>query len=368
LKKRLTKDKKMNLAMIVAIVIPIAFLAIVRWLDLYASGSHKGMLVCFAWGIVAFWLALQINTYMLQFVSYALLVTFVAPVIEEIVKSLILVYYVRRSDFTYFVDGAIYGFAAGACFAVLENLLYLGRAGEEMGLMVAISRAFSTALMHGSATALVGIALGRLKFGQGRSRFASLFLGWAAAMTLHITFNNVVNAGSPFTFWLALGLGLGGVALIAVFIFWGLNEEKHWLNETLNLKMGVSAGESAVVQKLDDLDTLLEPIGKRFGEDKRKQAEHFLKLQARLGLKRKVQEMTSDPKLRAEMDAQLNTLRQEIDTVRRGLGIYCMTYVRSILPPDAEPMWVHLGHAISAHEQSSDHSLWEVINANLENK
>ncbi len=347
---------------IVAVAVPLLFLAFVRWLDLYASGSIKGVIVCFGWGIIAFWLALQINSYILGFVSFTLLVTLVAPIVEEICKSLILVYYVRRSDFTYFVDGAIYGFATGACFAILENMLYLSRADEQMGLLVAVSRAFSTALMHGSATALVGIALGRLRYGRGISRFASLFLGWGAAMMLHITFNNVVNlSAGGLTMLFALGIGLGGVVLIGAFIFWGLAEERRWLNETLNSQVGVSAGESAVVQKLDDLDRLLEPVGKSFGEDKRKQVEAFLKLQAQLGLKRKVQTLTPDPKLRAELDAQIGSLRQEIDNVRRGLGVYCMSYVRSILPPETEPLWGRLGQTLETRAASSKKSLWSTL-------
>jgi RsiW-degrading membrane proteinase PrsW (M82 family) len=359
----------MLLGIIVAVAVPLIFLALVRWLDLYASGSIKGVVVCLGWGIVAFWLALQINTYVVGFVGFTLLVTLVAPIIEEICKSLILVYYVRRSDFTYFVDGAIYGFAAGTCFAVLENLLYLSGAGSEVGLAVAASRAFSTALMHGSASALVGISLGRLRFGRGASRFASLLLGWAAAMTLHITFNNVVNTqAGVLTLVLALAIGLGGVVLIAAFIFWGLSEERRWLRETLGLKVGVSAGESAVVQKLDDLDTLLEPVGEHFGQDKRKQVETFLKLQAQLGLKRKVQEMTPDPKLRTAMNAQVNALRSEIDAVRRGLGVYCMSYVRSILPPETEPLWARVGQALEMRAMSSQKSLWSALGDKMEER
>jgi RsiW-degrading membrane proteinase PrsW (M82 family) len=199
--------------MLAAVAVPLGFLALVRWLDLYASGSIKGVLICFGWGLVAFLLALQINTFVVRFVGFTLLVTLFAPMIEEVCKSLILVYYVRRPDFTYFVDGAIYGFAAGTCFAVLENLFYLSNAEGAGGLALAFGRAFSTALMHGSATALVGIALGRLRFGRGASRLASLLLGWGAAMTLHITFNNVVNQqAGQLTLLLAIVLGLGAWA------------------------------------------------------------------------------------------------------------------------------------------------------------
>src|SRR5512136_318552 len=117
----------MILGIVIAIAVPLGFLALVRWLDLYASGSLKGVLVCLGWGMVAFWLALRINSYVIEFVGYNLLVALYAPIVEEIAKSVILVYYVRRSDFTYFVDGAIYGFAAGTAFAVFENMFYLSR-------------------------------------------------------------------------------------------------------------------------------------------------------------------------------------------------------------------------------------------------
>jgi RsiW-degrading membrane proteinase PrsW (M82 family) len=356
-------------AIVVAVSVPLLFLYLVRWLDLYASGSFQAIVICLLWGIAAFILSFQANTFALGFVGFGLLVTLAAPIIEEILKSLILIYYVSRPDFTYFVDGAIYGFASGTAFAVLENLLYLGRGGSYTSLSVALSRTFSTSLMHGSASALVGVSLGRLRFGHGVSRMASVLLGWAAAMALHITFNNVINRGQgTLTLLLAVVIGLGGVGFTAAFILWGLSEERRWLRETLGLQVGVSAGESAIVQQLNNLDPLLTPIGECFGKDKRKQVEVLLRLQAQLGLKRKVQEMTPDPKLRAEMGTQVIALRQEIDTVRRDLGLYCMAYVRSILPPETEPIWAHLGQTLETSETSSSPSLWSTLGDKMEER
>jgi hypothetical protein len=290
------------------------------------------------------------------------LVTLVAPAIEEVLKSAVLAYEVRRPNFTYFVDGAIYGFAAGAGFAVAENLLYLGRAGAAGGMAVAVSRDFSTALMHGSASALVGVALGRMRFGRGFSRIVSLLLGWAAAIGLHITFNNLISANMGLvTLVLATFIGLGGVALNAGFILWGLREERRWLRETLQLAIGVSAGESNVVQQMESLDELLTPIADHFGAEKRAQVEAFLRLQARLGLKRKVQEQTADPKLRAALDAQVQALRQEMDTLRRAVGVYCMAYVRSILPPETEPLWARLDQSLLTQQPTTGRNLWSTL-------
>src|SRR5262249_5662120 len=156
---------------------------------------------------------------------------------------------------------------------------------------------------------LVGVALGRMRFGHGFSRVASLLLGWAAAMTLHITFNNLISANwGALTLVLATLIGLGGVALNAGFILWGLRGERRWLRESLQLAVGVSGGESNVVQQMHSLDALLAPIAEHFGAEKRTQVEAFLRLQARLGLKRKVQEQTADPKLRSALDAQVQAL------------------------------------------------------------
>jgi len=347
------------LAIAIAVAVPLVFLYLVRWLDLYASGSLKVMLACLGWGVVAFVGAFFANTFALGFVGFALLPVLVAPINEEILKSLLLVYLVRRPSFTYFVDGAIYGFASGIAFAVLEAILYVGRSGADQGLGLSLARGFSTSLMHGSSTALVGIALGRMRFGRGVSRAGSLLMGWTGAMALHITFNNMLNSGqSGSTVLFAVLLGFTGLGLVAGFIFWGLKEEGRWLKETLGVGVGVSSRESAVVQKMADLDLLLEPVGQRFGPGKRKQVERFIHLQAQLGLKRKAQELTPDARIRDELASQVAALRQEMDALRRAVGVYCMSYVRSILPPETEPVWGRLEQTIGAREPAAGRGLW----------
>jgi protease PrsW len=355
---------EMIIPVAIALAIPLAFLYLVRWLDLYASGNFKTLLICLGWGIISFFFARQGNDFFLNFFAIPLFTvnTIVAPIVEEIFKSFTLVYAVRRPDFTYFVDGAIYGFAAGTGFALIENVFYLNSVSAEYGLPLAVSRAFSASLMHGSACALVGVALGRLRFGRGISRVASLGLGWIAAMTLHLIYNNVVMTQSDVVgMVIAVALGLGGVVLVAIFVFWGLAEERRWLRETLKLDVGVSTGESSVVQAMDNLDALLAPIQTHFGEDKRKKVESFLRLQAQLGLKRKMQALVSDSDVREELGIQIAAMRKEMDELRRAVGVYCMSYVRSILPPETEPMWDKLGQTLETQTTKSGVNLWSSL-------
>jgi len=352
------------------VIIPLIFLLLVRRLDLYASGSFRAVLICMGCGVVAFLASYEVNNLFLRFVSYSVLVTLVAPIVEEILKSLVLVYYVRRPDFTYFVDGAIYGFTVGTTFGLLENLLYISRIqgdpSTSTALALALTRAFSTSLMHGSASALVGVALGRLRFGRGLTRLASVGIGLSAAIVLHLAFNNLISQNlGILTVVLAVLLGLGGVAVNVGLIRWGLIEERQWLRETLGRATGVSAGESAVVQQMAQLDRLLAPVAARFGTEKRRQVETFLRLQAQLGLKHKVEEMTPDPRLRLEMSAQVAALRAEVDELRRAIGVYCMSYVRSILPPASEPLWNRLNETLARPVSPAGRNLWNNLGSKI---
>src|SRR5262245_23650381 len=121
------------LTVLVSVGIPLGFLAAVRRLNLYAS-SFAPVGICFAAGLVAFPLSFVLNTAALRILmaggmigAVALMAVrlWVAPVVEEVCKSAGLVVAISRPDFTYFVDGAVCGFAGGTAFAVVENLFYV---------------------------------------------------------------------------------------------------------------------------------------------------------------------------------------------------------------------------------------------------
>jgi RsiW-degrading membrane proteinase PrsW (M82 family) len=336
------------IAYAIALLLPLVFLYLVRIQDLYGQGQFKHVLLAFGWGLVAFGLAYEANTLALRAMGLTpaneenLRVT-IAPIVEEILKSLILIVLARRM--TYFVDGAIYGFAAGIAFSILENFLYLQR---EAGVLPMFIRALSTCLMHGSASALVGVAIGRFRYGHGARRLLPALFGWVAAIGLHMGFNRLVNAPpSGGTMAGTLGLGLGGVVLIVVFIRWGLAEEKRWITETLGAGSGVTSGEVAVVRQYDRIGDLLEPIVERFGEEKAEQVEEFLLKQAHLGIKRKTQTMSQDPAEQEELGKQITALRQEMEAIRKKVGVYCMTYVRTIFPEDAVTWWSLLERSVT---------------------
>ena len=158
----------MLISLIVATVIPLLVLTGIYRLNLYATSSFREVLLCFAWGLLAFGIAYGLNsvTVRLGALSYNEMRRFGAPVVEEMVKGLFLILLVRRPRFSYFVDGAIYGFAIGVGFAIVENYLYIFQFPDS-AFSLALGRVLSTNLMHASASAIVGISTGLFRFQQG---------------------------------------------------------------------------------------------------------------------------------------------------------------------------------------------------------
>jgi RsiW-degrading membrane proteinase PrsW (M82 family) len=357
----------MLLTILIAIAIPLVFLYSIHWLDLYGSDRPRTVLICFGWGLIAFLLAFLVNHFCTDILGWSreLVGTRSAPFVEEVFKSLILVYLVRRANFTYFVDGAIYGFASGIGFAVIENLRYITLYPDQ-ALTLILMRDFSTALMHGTATGLTGVALGRFQLARGRRGVLPLLVGWVGAMTLHYTFNNIAISTLEPTLaeWLLVVIGMSGVALTALIILWGLREEKQWLREELGEKLHVSSEEASIVQHMGDLDELLAPIEKRFGKEKRKQVATFLHLEAQLGLKQEAEDKSTNPAQRMALAAQVAQAEKELDGERRRVGLYVMSFVRAIMPPADWSLWARLAQTLTRPADPRV-SLWSALGPKL---
>lgn len=113
---------------------------------------------------------------------------YVAPVLEETVKACTIVWLVRVNRIGFLVDAAIYGFAIGTGFAVVENIYYWQTLSNP-SLSLWLVRGFGTAVMHGGATAIFGIAGKAFADRAGLPRGA----GWAAALAIAIGIHSFFN-------------------------------------------------------------------------------------------------------------------------------------------------------------------------------
>ncbi len=317
-------------ALVIATIIPILALVGIYSLDLYKTGEFKFVLVSAGAGVLAYGAAALINPtpFHLGWINYNQMVRYLAPVVEEILKALILLVLVRRSKFTYFVDGAIYGFATGIGFAICENYEYIfGHAGAAMA--VAVNRVISTNLMHAAACAMVGIVLGWARFRKPAQRTALSVGGILLAVLLHMGYNNLVTrVTSSWLLFYAVIVGGGAAGLITVMIRRGLKDEQAWIQEKLGLTDRVGPQEVAAVQNIAKVDEVLKHLAGTFGPAAAAKIEKLLYTQARLGILRKTAEKMTDEKMRADIQAEIDQLHQEMEQARQSIGSYAMVYLR----------------------------------------
>jgi len=329
----------MIFGLILAFTIPFAFLAIIYKLDFYQTGQFRFVLLSLVGGLAAYFIAVIVNRSMVSagLTDWDAIVRYWAPILEEIFKGLFLLYLVRRAEFTYSVDGAVYGFSAGIGFAVIENYEYVS-SDPAIALAVALQRVFSTNLIHASSSAAIGIALGLFRLEISKSRWLILITGIVLAMGQHMLFNNIISNGTYLV--VAVGAGAFGLGFVWYAMIRGKNQAQNWIKEKLGMTDRVTDGEVRVVNRIEDLDQILLPVAERFGAETASQVENLLFLQARLGIKRKtLDSFQNDEKMLQAVQAEMSEMQVQMEESRRAIGTYAMMFVRGTFTEEILSIW-----------------------------
>ncbi|MCJ7433215.1 MAG: PrsW family intramembrane metalloprotease [Anaerolineales bacterium] len=335
-------------AILLAILFPIAFLAFLGSRNMYRTGKFHYNLLSMGWGIVAYYLAVYVNTTLIhnEWAGHDQVVRFVAPIIEEILKCLIVFYLVRRKDFVYIMDGIAYGFGAGIGFAVLENIEYVMGAPAGMALALALARVFSTNIIHATGTAIVGSALGYSRLADDASRIYIPLGGLLFAIAAHTGFNNLVNSSAALIFaFIYTGVG---VFIISLIVRYGLRKASIDIQNNISMLDSITANEAALVNRVRTLDEALKPMAKCIGPEYVAKVKDFLILQAQLGLQRNNLNNAQDDPLRDGIAQEINNLKKRIDEVRDDLGPFRMLQVRVLFPENNIPFWAILEQRVPA--------------------
>ena len=191
----------------------------------------------------------------------ATLTRYVAPVIEEILKSSIIVYLITRNRVAFLVDAAIVGFAVGAGFAAVENIHYFVALSND-SVALWIVRGFGTALMHGSVSAIVAIISIQLVETRGVPRPWVFVPGLALAIVLHSTFNHFFIAPTVTTVLILVVLP----AFFVVVFHFSERKTREWLGtgfdtdaELLEMISAGRASDSRIGAYLEELRQRFPP-------------------------------------------------------------------------------------------------------------
>lgn len=173
----------------------VIFLFFLVWMDSYKLVRLRTVLAVIVVGGLTAWVAMHINGWLIGVLEMQLreYSRYVAPLAEETLKALVIVYLFRSSRIGFLVDAAIIGFAVGAGFAVVENFHYLQNFGSA-NMAVWIVRGFGTAIMHGGVVAMFAIISQALTERQMKINPLYYLPGLAVAILLHSVFNHFLVA------------------------------------------------------------------------------------------------------------------------------------------------------------------------------
>ena len=219
----------------VALVPVLVMLALFIWLDVFKLMTLWETLGLLLLGALTAGAAYPlsgvfIDALPLGFSNYS---RFVAPWIEEFIKGLAVVGLFWFNRIGYKLDAVISGFAVGAGFSVVENILYLTRY-PELAANVWMVRGLGTAVMHGTTCAV--LAATAHEFAERETRgsaaefnFNPLWFvpGLLIAVAIHTGFNQFPE--KPLLAMIAI-LAVAPFVIMAIFRF-GAVEAQQWLSE-----------------------------------------------------------------------------------------------------------------------------------------
>ena len=315
----------------------LSFLAALLYLDSYKLVKLRAVIAVVAAGAAVAGASYFVNAGLLSAsgLEFRDFTRYVAPVTEEFLKGLVIVALVRAHRVGFLVDAAIFGFAVGAGFALVENLFYLHQA-PEAGLGVWIVRGFGTAIMHGGATAVLAIvAVSQAE--RFPDKWLRVFLpGLVAAVILHGVYNTLLVRPVFAT--------LGVLMLLPPLIYFAFENSEKALRDWLESDLDSDVQLIETINAGEFLDShagrYVHSLQDRFDGPVLADMLCYLRLHCELALRAKGVLMLresgfDEPPLDDEVKAQIEELRY----LERSIGKSGQLALRPILMATGKDLW-----------------------------
>jgi len=248
-------------------------------------------------------------------VSQLVDVRILSPAIEELIKGAVIAAILASRWIGFPVDAAIQGFAVGAGFSLVENLIYIG-ARPTAPLSLWLVRGFGTAILHGAATALFAMIAQRRAARYGARSLRCYLPGLAGAIALHAGFNSAVLP--PFVQMLIL---LILVPLLIVYVFeWSERATKEWVGAGLDLDVELLDLVTSDAFEVTHFARYLRELRSRFPGTVVADMFCLLRLQLELSAQAKGKLIARSAGLEVQADADTRAALDEYQYLRRSIG------------------------------------------------
>ena len=326
-----------------ALVPVLILLGVFVWLDAFKLMSLGEVLVLLLLGGVGALAAYPVSGRLLDalpigFSSYS---RFVAPWIEEAIKGFIVILLFRANRIGYKLDAVISGFAVGAGFSLIENILYL-TLYPQFGPGTWLVRGLGTAVMHG--TTLAVLAATAHEFAERETRDAAgdfnfnllwFVPGYLAAVALHTAFNQFPD--QPLL--AMLGAAVASPILMLIIFQFGTAEAQSWLEKEARehqaqidaLASGGWPGGSA--------GDKIRALAERSGGDQPERIRRYWQVQAWLVLEAE-RSMANAAAGDSQMDGTaVAAAFAELAQLQRSMGASVFAALKPLLPFSRNDYW-----------------------------
>jgi RsiW-degrading membrane proteinase PrsW (M82 family) len=326
-----------------ALIPVLVLLAVFDWLDAFKLTSFKEIFILLVLGGLAALLSWPVSGRLLDTlpIGFSIYSRFVAPWIEEAIKGAVIVALFRMNRIGYKLDAVIAGFAIGAGFSVVENIIYLVRF-PDYGAGTWLVRGFGTAVMHGATLAI--LAATTHEFAERETRepasefdfhFWWFLPGYLAAVALHMAFNQFPDR--PLVAMLGAVI-VAPLVLIGIFHF-GTHEAQRWLvAESAEHRAALEAlragrwPDGAAGQKI-------AALAGRLDAEAAKRVRRYWELQSWLVAEAEevmIEEADGDASFNP---AEIRAAFAELDGLKRALGRSTYAALQALLPFSRNDQW-----------------------------
>lgn len=177
----------------VGLVPVLVFLGALLYLDSYKLVKLRAVMLTVVAGALAGGASYFANGAILAAtgIDWTAFSRYVAPLVEEALKGLIILVLIRMRRIGFLVDAAILGFAVGTGFSILENVYYfVALVSGDAGIATWIIRGFGTAIMHGGATAILAVTTLNYLDHPGKRGALALLPAICLAYAVHSLYNH----------------------------------------------------------------------------------------------------------------------------------------------------------------------------------
>ena len=319
-----------------ALVPIVIFLLALVWLDSFKLVNFKSLVIAIIAGCLSTAAALVVNSQLMRHTGMDLSTfsRFGAPVTEEIIKFAFVFYLIRARKVGFMVDAAIFGFAVGTGFAIVENIFYLNSL-QDPGLLTWLIRGMGTAVMHGGTTAIAAIITKDMHDTRTWPSWVKALPGLLAAILIHGLYNQFILP--PLTAMLLILLTLPPL----IYIIFKRSEQhtREWLGEGLDhdveLLQLIMAGDLSDSRLGNYLDSLMNMFEGPVMAD----LLGYLRIYLELSLKAKGLLMMKECGIMPELDSELQAQLIELNFLEKSIGITGILALQPLLKLDDRDIW-----------------------------